>query len=119
MGMKLRYAVSGVAFGLVLSLPARQLPADTLALSLDQCITIALSENPTIKVADMEIERMDYSKKETLGQLLPTINFGANYNRMVAKQVAYMNMDFGSLGGGGDAGQGDGEEPENRLSGAK
>ena len=38
---------------------------------------------------------------------------------MVAKQVAYMNMDFGSLGGGGDAGQGDGEEPENRLSGAK
>lgn len=66
-------------------------------LSLDECIAIALSDNPTIKIADMEITRVDYSKKETLGQLLPTIDFGANYNRMLAKQVMYMNMSgFGS-----------------------
>ncbi len=29
--------------------------SDTLVLSLDRCIEIALSDNPTIKVADMEI----------------------------------------------------------------
>jgi outer membrane protein TolC len=70
--------------------------ADT-TLSLDECIAIALSDNPTIKIADMEITRVDYSKKETLGQLLPTIDFGASYNRMLAKQVMYMNMSgFGS-----------------------
>lgn len=79
---------------------------DTLALSLDQCITIALSENPTIKVADMEIERMDYSKKETLGQLLPSISFGAQYSRTIAKQVMYLNM--GALGGGSASGSTEG-----------
>ncbi|MDE7025899.1 MAG: TolC family protein [Paramuribaculum sp.] len=65
---------------------------DSLVLSLDKCISIALNENPTIKVADMEIERVDYSKKETIGQLLPSISFGATYNRTLAKQTMYMNM---------------------------
>ena len=65
---------------------------DSLTLSLDNCIAIALDNNPTIKVADMEIKRMDYSKKETIGQLLPSISFGATYNRTLAKQTMYMNM---------------------------
>jgi outer membrane protein TolC len=69
-------------------------------LTLDDCLEIALSTNPTIKVADMEITRMDYSRKETLGQLLPSISFGGTYNRTLAKQVTYMNLDaFGSMGG--------------------
>lgn len=73
---------------------------DTLRLSLDQCIAIALSDNPSIRVADMEVERMDYTKKETLGQLLPSLAFGASYNRTLAKQTMYMNMNrFGSAGG--------------------
>mgnify|MGYP001034078854 CR=1 FL=1 len=72
----------------------------SLPLSLDSCISIAISENPSIRVADMEIQRMDYSKKETLGQLLPNISFGASYNRTLAKQTMYMNMDrFGSMDG--------------------
>ena len=36
---------------------------DTLRITLPQALEIALSESPTIKIADMEIERMDYSKK--------------------------------------------------------
>ncbi|MEI3157665.1 MAG: TolC family protein [Muribaculaceae bacterium] len=89
-------------------------PADTsVTLSLERCLEIALSDNPSIKVADMEITRYDYSRKEILGQLLPSVSFGVNYNRMLAKQVAYMNMDgFPSMGGG------DGEEgdtPESRA----
>lgn len=68
--------------------------------TLDECIAIALSENPTVRIADMEVSRADYSKKETLGQLLPTIDFSANYSRTVAKQTMYMNMDgFGDFGG--------------------
>ena len=67
-------------------------------LSLDKCITIALSDNPTIKVADMEIERTDYYNKEILGQLLPNISFNAQYSRTLAKQTMYLNMD--ALGGG-------------------
>lgn len=76
-------------------------PIDTIPLSLDQCITIALDQNPTIKVANMEMERVDYSKKETLSQLLPNVSFGGSYNRTLAKQVAYMNIgSFGGFGGG-------------------
>lgn len=75
-------------------------------LTLEQCIAVALSDNPTIRVADMELTRVDYSRKETLGQLLPSISFGGSYNRMLAKQVAYMNMDdfggFPGMGGGDD-----------------
>lgn len=83
--------------------------ADTLSLSLDDCIEIALDKNPTIKVADMEIQRVDYSKKEVLGQLFPDISFGGTYSRTLAKQTMYMNFDgFGAMGGGGAA-EGDGE----------
>lgn len=91
---------------------------DTLVLSLDQCIAIALDENPTIKVADMEIERVDYSKKEIIGQLLPTISFDANYSRTIEKQVAYMNMDaFKGLGStGGSEGESDSEATSSRSS---
>lgn len=32
-------------------------------LTLDQCITIALSDNPTVRVADMEITKADYSRR--------------------------------------------------------
>ena len=84
-------------------------------MSLDECLTIALSDNPTVKIADMEVERLDYSKREVIGQLLPTIDFGATYSRMLAKQVMYMNMDgFGDMGGNGN----DGAE-ENSRAGEK
>lgn len=106
--MKYSIAVTGLSIlGLCVSrfATAQELHPDTLTLSLDQCIAVALSENPSVKVADMEVKRVDYAKKETIGQLLPTINFGGNYNRMIAKQVAYMNMDgFGSMMGGGAGG---------------
>ncbi|MDE6715258.1 MAG: TolC family protein, partial [Muribaculaceae bacterium] len=85
--------------------------ADTLLLSLDECIEIALDKSPTVKVADMEIKRVDYSKKEVIGQLFPDISFAANYSRTLAKQTMYMNFDgFGAMGGGGDLPGGEGEE---------
>ena len=79
--------------------------ADTLYLSLDQCIEIALDKNPTIKVADMEIQRVDYSKKEIIGQLFPDISFGGTYSRTLAKQTMYMNLS--SFGGGATGGNSD------------
>ncbi len=53
----------------------------TLSLTLDKAIEIALDENPTIKVADLEIERQDYVKKETKGNLLPSLSTEAGYMR--------------------------------------
>ncbi len=69
--------------------------AETLNVTLDECIRIALSDNPSIIVADMEIQRVDYSKKETLGQLFPQVNFVGNYNRTLAKQtMVMMDQEF-------------------------
>ncbi|MDE7426614.1 MAG: TolC family protein [Muribaculaceae bacterium] len=85
-------------------------------ITLDQCIEIALSENPTVRVADMDVQRTNYARKETLGTLLPSISFSASYNRMLAKQVAYMNMDDFSFGGNLPEDEGTGEDNVARSS---
>lgn len=85
-------------------------------LTLDECLTVALSQNPTIHVADMDITRVDYAKKETLAQLLPTVSFGATYSRMLAKQVMYMDMSMPGMGGGAEGDPTD-EQPEEVTTG--
>ena len=69
-------------------------------ISLDQAIEIALSENASVKVADMEIERTGYARKGTYASLFPQIDGNANYQRTIKKQVMY--MDFDMPGGGGE-----------------
>lgn len=83
---------------------SQEIPNADLTLTLDDCLRIALSDNPTVKVADMEVDRMDYSKMETLSALLPQASFTGTYNRTLAKQVMYMNMD--GFGSGDDAAEG-------------
>lgn len=65
---------------------------DTLRLSRDECIRIALQESPTIKVANLEVKRMDYSKKEVLANLFPSIDFTGAYQRSIELQTISMNM---------------------------
>ena len=67
--------------------------ASSVMLSLDKCIEIALDGNPSVKVADMEIKRYDYSKKETLAALFPQIDFGLQYTRAIELQSLKMNFD--------------------------
>ena len=64
---------------------------DTLRLSADDCVKIALSTNPTIKVADMEITRVSYSKNLTIAQLLPAVSFSGQFSRALALQTLYMD----------------------------
>lgn len=66
--------------------------ADTLILSRKQCIDIALDSSPTIKVADLEVKRMEYAKKETRGGLFPTIDFQTAYQRSIELQTIRMNL---------------------------
>lgn len=68
------------------------MPGKTITLSRQECIDIALRDNPTVKVADMEIKRMDYSKKEVLAQLFPAIDFSGAYQRTIRLQTINMNM---------------------------
>ncbi|MDE6681105.1 MAG: TolC family protein [Muribaculaceae bacterium] len=64
----------------------------TLRLSLRECLDIALQDNPTVHVADMEVTRTDYSKRETLAALFPTIDFTGSYQRSIELQTIRMNM---------------------------
>lgn len=74
-------------------LPAQTQPTQTLVLDLKTAIGIALNENPTIKVADMEIEKKDYSKKETIAGLFPRIDGSVSYSRTIEKQTMYMDTE--------------------------
>ena len=62
-------------------------------LTLEQALEIALSENPTIKIADQEIEIKRYAKQGTYSSLYPKIDASATYQRVIEKQT--MSMDFG------------------------
>ncbi len=73
---------------------------DVLKLNLEKALEIALSENPTVKVADKEIEKKKYAQKGTYAALFPQINFTADYTRTLKKQVMY--MDGFDMGGGSD-----------------
>ena len=83
-------AVALLSFG-AMSINAQSQATDTINLTLDECLSIALSENPTIKVADMEIERVNYSKKEAISQLTPDISMTGSYSRTIKKQTMTMN----------------------------
>lgn len=106
--MRLKIPTFLVSAALAASMPAsaadsftsaQKTAPDTLHLPLDSCIAIALDKSPTISIANLEVKRMDYSRRETLGQLLPNIGFSASYNRTLAKQTMYMNMSgFGGSG---------------------
>ena len=47
---------------------------EKLVLSLEQALEIALSENPTIKIADQQIEIKRYAKQGTYASLYPQID---------------------------------------------
>lgn len=65
---------------------------DTLTVSLSKALEIAMSESPTIKVANKEIERVDYSKKEKFAALFPNISAAGSYQRALKKQRVFFSI---------------------------
>lgn len=65
---------------------------DTLTVSLSKALEIAMSESPTIKVANKEIERTDYSKKEKFSALFPSISAAGSYQRALKKQRMFFSI---------------------------
>ena len=90
------------AFASVVPIAAQEMEtqATPKVISLDQAIEIALSENASVKVTNIEIERTGYARKGTYASLFPQIDGNANYQRTIKKQVMY--MDFDMPGGGGE-----------------
>lgn len=69
--------------------------AMVMELSLDQAIQIALSDNPTVKVAELEIERYDYVRKQALSTLYPQIEASGQYALSLRRQEMMEGFSFG------------------------
>ena len=72
---------------------SNKINAEIVSLSREQCIEIALQDNPTVKIADWEVKKVDYAKKETLASVFPSIDFSTSYQRSIELQT--IRMDFG------------------------
>ena len=64
--------------------------SEPLVLTLEQALQIALSENPTVKIADQTIEAKKYAKKGTYAALWPDISASATYQRYIKKQTFHI-----------------------------
>lgn len=108
--MTKKFILSVLALAFVMAVPANaqyiggkpapvpepvEIPEDTLAdyfrtdstlvLTLDDALKIALSENVSVKVADMEVTRTEYAKKGTYAALFPQINGTGSYQRTLVR----------------------------------
>lgn len=72
----------------------------TRTISLQEALQIALSENASVKVSDLEIQKSGYARKGSYAALFPQIDGSASFQRTIKKQVMYMDGDgfnFGSM----------------------
>ena len=84
--------VLAMAMTLSASLLKAQQAQDSLIISLDQAIEIALEESNTITIANLTIEKTGYARKGAYAALYPNISASGSYQRTLKKQV--MAMDF-------------------------
>ena len=68
----------------------------TLELNLEKAIEIALAENPTIKVADKEIELKKVADKEAWQALLPEVNVTGNLQHTLLAAEMKLNTSAGT-----------------------
>ena len=97
--------------GAVLALPlygqySQERPAEEkTVLTLEDALKIALSENTSVKVADLEIRRQEYARKGSYASLLPQVSASGMYSYALKKQKVYFGSDKtdedeGASGGG-------------------
>lgn len=94
--MKINFvrAFLAASFCLGLSPAAAQTPGtDSVVVDLAGALRFALSENPTVQIADREIKRKQYAKQEQISGLFPTVSADGSYSRAVKKQVMAMDMN--------------------------
>ena len=86
MNIKMRFKTLIAMLALV-TLTYAQEGNPTMLLTLDKAIELALSENPTMKVAEQEIQLKEVSKREAWQNLLPTVSIDGtiSYNIKVAE----------------------------------
>ena len=80
-----------VSFGIA----SAQQTGEVLTLSINEAIELALSDNPTVKVANLEIERYDYVRKQTISSLYPSVDVSGQYSLAIRRQEMTQGFSFG------------------------
>ena len=85
-----------ICMGLMsLGIASAQQKGEVLTLSINEAIELALSDNPTVKVANLEIERYDYVRKQTLASLYPSVDVSGQYSLAIRRQEMAQGFSFG------------------------
>ena len=79
---------------------------EKVVLTLEDALKVALDENTSVKVADLEIRRQEYARKGSYASLLPQVNASGSFQRTIRKQVMYMGGSSGDDGEGSSSGGG-------------
>ncbi len=85
-----------IVFAVLLSGLSSSLNAQQLHLNLQQALDIALSDNPTIVIANLEIERQDWVRNQSVGGLLPSVSIASQYSYSIVKQEMAKGLSFGA-----------------------
>lgn len=94
MNIKMRFKTLIAMLALV-TLTYAQEGNPTMHLTLDKAIELALSENPTMKVAEQEIQLKEVSKREAWQNLLPTVSIDGTISYSI--KVAEIKTSMGSF----------------------
>ena len=92
MDMKKIKLIAILIFAATITVHFPSFAQDSVHVNLQKAIEIALSENPTIKIADRTIEAKKYYKSEQIAALFPTLTGTGSYQRTVKKQTMVMSM---------------------------
>lgn len=87
-----------LAWALILMLSGTVYAQEKLDLTLDKALEIALSDNPTIKVADQEIVLKKVANKEAWMTLLPELSVGGSWQYTIKAPVMVLGGQKFQLG---------------------
>ncbi len=88
--LRIQISLMLLMVGVIMPVFAQQ---DTLFLTLDQALEVALNDNPTIKVAGKEIELKKEARLEAFAGLFPEVSLDGSYTRTIKKQKMAMDFD--------------------------
>lgn len=95
--MKLRTKVSLILTLLMVMAATNGIKAQdagdkALSLTIEQALELALNENLSVKIAEQEIVRIDWLKRENWYALLPAFNANAQYTNNILKPVFFSDF---------------------------
>lgn len=95
---KIKALISSIFF--ILALLPLYSQTDTLHLTRESALEMALENNPSIAIARLEKARLEARVNEARGNLLPSLNATGSYTRNLKKQVIFFPEEMAPLFGG-------------------